>query len=101
MPLEFFAVINGTSEHESVLRSPAKPSHVHLGLVMIGLEPGSPVKYSEAAKKWVPARTGRRCRSRSSTSRTARRRRCGLPLDAQIDEETHAANDVIFAGSRT
>ena len=53
-PLEFFAVVNGTNEHESVLRSPAKPSHVHLGLVMIGLEPGSPVKYSEAAKKWIP-----------------------------------------------
>jgi hypothetical protein len=53
-PLEFFAVLNGTSEHEAVVRSPAKPSHVHLGMVMIGLEPGSPVQYSEAAKKWLP-----------------------------------------------
>jgi hypothetical protein len=53
-PLEFFAVVNGTNEHESVLRSPAKPSHVHLGLVMLGLEAGSPVSYSEATKKWTP-----------------------------------------------
>jgi hypothetical protein len=53
-PLEFFAVVNGTNEHESVLRSPAKPSHVHLALVMLGLEPGSPVSYSEATKKWTP-----------------------------------------------
>src|SRR4051794_34190425 len=53
-PLEFSAVVSGRSEHESILRSPAKPSHVHLALVMIGLEPGSPVRSSEAAKKWLP-----------------------------------------------
>jgi hypothetical protein len=53
-PLEFFAVMNGTSEHESVVRSPAKPSNVHLGLVMLGLEPGSPVQFSEATKQWLP-----------------------------------------------
>src|SRR3954471_17546819 len=46
-PLEFFCVVSGTSEHESALRSKAKPSHVHLGLLMLGLEPGEPVKYSE------------------------------------------------------
>jgi hypothetical protein len=36
-----------------VLRSKAKASHLHLALLMIGLEPGEPVKYSEAAKKWI------------------------------------------------
>ncbi len=53
-PLEFFCCVTGTSEHEAVLRSPAKPSHVHAALLMIGLEPGEPVRYSEAAKKWLP-----------------------------------------------
>jgi hypothetical protein len=53
-PLEFFCVTNGTNEHESVVRSPVKPSQLHLALVMLGLEPGSPVQYSEAAKKWLP-----------------------------------------------
>ncbi len=53
-PLEFFCVTSGTNEHESVIRSPARPSHVHLALVMIGLEPGSPVNFSEAAKQWLP-----------------------------------------------
>ena len=53
-PLEFFCCVTGTSEHESVLRSPAKPSHVHAALLMIGLEPGEPVRYSEAAKRWIP-----------------------------------------------
>jgi hypothetical protein len=53
-PLEFFCVMNGTSEHESVLRSAAKASDLHLALLMIGLKPGEPVRYSEAAGKWLP-----------------------------------------------
>jgi hypothetical protein len=53
-PLEFFCVMTGTSEHESVLRSRVKPSDLHLALLMIGLEPGAPVSYSEVAKRWLP-----------------------------------------------
>src|SRR4051794_11281610 len=53
-PLEFFCVLNGTSEHESVVRSPAKPSDIHTGLLAIGLKPGRPVSYSDALKKWSP-----------------------------------------------
>jgi hypothetical protein len=54
MPLEFFVCMTGTAEHEAVLRSSVKPSHVHLGLLMLGLEPGEPVHYSKAADKWLP-----------------------------------------------
>lgn len=54
MPLEFLCVKAGTSEHESILRTPALPSHVHLALLMLGLEPGKPAHYSEAAQKWIP-----------------------------------------------
>src|SRR5690348_755269 len=43
MPLEFFCCVTGTNEHESVLRSAVKPSHLHLALLMIGLKPGEPV----------------------------------------------------------
>ncbi len=53
MPLEFFCCINGTAEHETVIRSPVKPSHVHLGMLMLGLAPGEPVHYSKAADKWL------------------------------------------------
>lgn len=52
-PLEFFCVANGGPEHESVLRTPAKPSHIHAGLLMLGLEPGSPVKYVESKNAWA------------------------------------------------
>ena len=52
--LEFFCVSAGTNEYESVLSSRAKASHIHLAMLMVGLEPGEPVKWSEAAKKWLP-----------------------------------------------
>ena len=51
--LEFFCVTAGGNEYEAVLRTEAKPSNIHLALLMIGLQPGEPVKYSEAAKKWL------------------------------------------------
>jgi hypothetical protein len=53
-PLEFFCVRNGGSEHESVLRTPAKASDVHKALLAIGLEPGRPVYYSPSQEKWFP-----------------------------------------------
>ena len=45
MALEFFCCLAGTAEHEAVLRSPAKPSHVHLALLMLGLQPGEPIRF--------------------------------------------------------
>jgi len=54
MPLEFFSCLVNTSEHETVLRTKAKPSHIHLGLLMLGLQPGEPLKYNKAADKWIP-----------------------------------------------
>lgn len=53
-PLEFFCVAINGPEHESVLRTPAKPSDIHLALLAIGLEPGQPARFSGAANKWLP-----------------------------------------------
>jgi biopolymer transport protein ExbD len=53
-PLEFFLCSTGTNEHEAVLRSRVKPSHLHAALLMLGLTPGEPVHFSEAAQKWLP-----------------------------------------------
>ena len=53
-PLEFFCVTNGGNEHESVLRTPAKPSDIHFALLMLGLTPGAPATYSEARQSWSP-----------------------------------------------
>jgi hypothetical protein len=53
MPLEFFCVTFGGPEHEALLRTKARPSHIHAGLLLLGLEPGAPTRYSEAADKWL------------------------------------------------
>ena len=53
-PLEFLAVATGTNEYEAVVRSAVKASDLHLALLMVGLTPGQPVHYSEAAKTWLP-----------------------------------------------
>ncbi|MEO6435159.1 MAG: YdjY domain-containing protein [Tepidisphaeraceae bacterium] len=53
-PLEFFLCVSGSVEHESVLRSTARPSHLHAAMLMLGLAPGEPVRYSESLDKWLP-----------------------------------------------
>jgi hypothetical protein len=53
-PLEFFCCVTGTNEHESVLRTAAKPSDIQIGLLAVGLKPGEPITYSEALNKWLP-----------------------------------------------
>jgi len=53
-PLEFFCCSAGTNEHESVLRTTARPSNIHAGLLMLGVDPGEPVRFSPATKKWLP-----------------------------------------------
>src|SRR5688572_6131136 len=54
--LEFLVCAAGTKEYESVLRSRARPSHLHFALLMLGLEPGQPVKFNQAANAWIPPR---------------------------------------------
>lgn len=49
--LELLACSPGSREHESILTIPAKPSHIHLALVMIGLEPGAPMKWRTVDKR--------------------------------------------------
>jgi hypothetical protein len=53
-PLEFLAVVRNGNEYESIVRSDAKPSDLHLALLMLGLKPGEPVHYSESTKTWLP-----------------------------------------------
>ncbi|HQY89346.1 MAG TPA: YdjY domain-containing protein, partial [Tepidisphaeraceae bacterium] len=53
MALEFYLVAKGGPDHESVLRTAAKPSSIHAGLIMLGIEPGSPARYSETTRQSI------------------------------------------------
>ena len=43
--LELLACTPGTRTHESILVVHALPSHIHLALMMLGLEPGAPMQW--------------------------------------------------------
>lgn len=60
-PLELFACSPQTREHESILVTKAKPTHVFQAMGLVGLQPGSPVAYDEEKKKWL-APTGEKLR---------------------------------------
>ena len=53
-PLEFFCVLRGGPEHETVLRTLVKPSGIHFGLLALGLTPGEPAHYVQATNTWFP-----------------------------------------------
>jgi hypothetical protein len=53
-PLEFYCCVKGTNDYEAMIRSEVKPSNLHFALLAVGLKPGQPLKYSEAAQKWLP-----------------------------------------------
>ncbi len=53
-PLELFACMEGTREHESIVVVRPRPLHVYQAMGMLGLEPGEPSRYDEDADKFVP-----------------------------------------------
>jgi len=59
--LEFVACTPGTKEHESLVVTPAKPSHIHAALLMAGYEPGRPGQwhYDEEQISVTPPRGDR------------------------------------------
>ncbi|MGD0464226.1 MAG: YdjY domain-containing protein [Tepidisphaeraceae bacterium] len=54
MPLEFFCVERGGQEHETVLRTDARPSVIHFALLAMGLKPGEPAHLAQADRTWFP-----------------------------------------------
>ncbi len=47
--IEQFVCTPATKEHESLVVMSAQPSHLHAGLLLLGLEPGSPTTWSAGA----------------------------------------------------
>ncbi len=51
-PLELLACSPQTREHESIFVVKARPQRVYQAMGLIGLEPGSPVRYDETHDRW-------------------------------------------------
>ncbi|MCC6579825.1 MAG: hypothetical protein IT440_05240 [Phycisphaeraceae bacterium] len=56
--LELLACSAGTREHESILSVAARPSHIHLALLLVGAAPGTPMQWKITGDKMTttPAR---------------------------------------------
>ncbi|MEM6561478.1 MAG: YdjY domain-containing protein, partial [Planctomycetota bacterium] len=54
MPLEFVCVVAGTADHETVVRTLARPSDIHAAALVLGLQPGQPIRWSEAKQAFLP-----------------------------------------------
>jgi hypothetical protein len=52
--LELLACSPQTREHESILVVKARPMHIYQAMGLIGLEPGSPVRYDASANRAYP-----------------------------------------------
>lgn len=51
MALEYLVCVTGTSEHETLLRSRARPSHLHLALIIIGAKAGECAHFDKQSNK--------------------------------------------------
>ncbi len=58
-PLEFLVCLTGTKEYEALLRSRARPSHVHMALLLIGAKPGEPARFDERTNRMLPPQGSR------------------------------------------
>ncbi|MEM8873611.1 MAG: YdjY domain-containing protein [Planctomycetota bacterium] len=54
VPLEFVCVVAGTADHETVVRTLARPSDIHAAALVLGLEPGQPIRWSPAKQEFLP-----------------------------------------------
>jgi hypothetical protein len=100
-PLEMLCCVAGTHDYESVLRTGARPSQVHLGLLMLGLKCGEPAHYSAAEKRWIPP-TGDDLQIDAEFLRDGKLVRMDA-CDLMRDIKTHGAmphTPWVFAGSR-
>jgi len=105
--LEVLVCTPDTKEHESLVVTQAKPSHVHAALLLIGLEPGAPGDWDwqGAAVRAIPPR-GPRVDVRVSVERDGRREESRLTDWAWHSTENASLTDwrvddgPVFAGSQ-
>jgi hypothetical protein len=100
-PLELFACAPNTREHESIVAVAARPQRIYEALGLIGLEPGSPVRYDAATERFLPA-TGPRLRIDVSVRGMAGTRTCGIHewMRRIGDRDALKPCDWVYAGGR-
>lgn len=105
--LEVFACLQDTKEHESMVMTSVRPSHVHAALLLIGLKPGKPGGWDLVDDKLVPIEpSGDAVLVQIAYTDATGKRIVLTPYDLVVDATTGEAfsgkNDGhwLFAGSR-
>ena len=100
MPLEFFCVLRGTVDHETVLRTTVKPSDVHAALLGLGVEPGHPLRFEPERKQWIaPAGPPLRVEVEWEQDGKTVRRRAGELMRNMKTGEVMPPGTWVFSGS--
>lgn len=101
-PLELLACSPKTREYESILAVSARPMHIFQAMGLIGLEPGSPVRYDEKHDRWL-APTGETLQLRVRYRQKDVERT--VPVEHWLLDVKHGRPPKslkwVFAGSRT
>ncbi len=97
-PLELFACLRGTKEHEAVVSVDVQAVTVHAGLLAMGAKQGSPARWDP---KYVPA-TGTEIEVTVAWKDKAGKRQTARAQDWILDTQTKKAmaHPWVFAGSR-
>lgn len=102
--LELIACTPDTKEHETLVVTPALPSHIHAALLLIGLEPGAPGAWEWQDDELVPAPpSGPRVRVEFVYTGADGAEVVARPQDWIVNAATNEpfpAGDWVFAGSR-
>lgn len=110
--LEVLICAPDTREHETFLITNVKPSHIHAAMLVIGLHPGSPGRWTQVDNRLTPVQPiGDRVDIRFAFETVVGRRIVANPLDwiiraednmpfAKFESEQASAPGWVFAGSR-
>lgn len=103
--LELIACIPDSKEHEVLVVSPARPSHIHAALLLLGLEPGEPSRWEpdpDGVLRPIPPR-GDRVSIEFHYTDAAGQSVCATPSQWIVNLKTGAPlpdEDWLFSGSR-
>ena len=101
-PIELFACSPRTREYESIIVVDAQPLHIYQAMGLMGLEPGSPIRFDPKRDRWLPPK-GQALRLRVRYRRESKVHTVPVNQWLSLNDTGSAPDRVpwVFAGSRT
>jgi len=100
--LELVATVQASKEHEAIVVVKARPQHIHLAMLMLGLEPGKPGRWQYTEKQATPIDpTGDRVRISMLVKEGDKEveKPIHMFIRNRVDDKQMEPTDFVFAGS--